>query len=70
MFSTGKLVNGKFTNRDIYNFIVRNIYKSQDYDIFKIWKKIFDTLMTYKQTFDYYHIKDVPHVLDDNLNFG
>lgn len=58
MFSTGKLVNGKFTNRDIYNFIVRSIYKSQDYDIFKIWKKIFDTLMTYKQTFDYYHIKE------------
>lgn len=58
MFTTGKKVNGKTTNRDIYNFIVRNIYKSQDYDIFKIWKKIFDTLMTYKQTFDYYHITE------------
>lgn len=58
MFSTGKLVNGKVTNRDIYNFIVRSIYKSQDHDIFNIWKKIFDTLMTYKQSFDYYHITE------------
>lgn len=58
MFTTGKKVNGKTTNRDIYNFIVRSIYQSQDYDIFKIWKKIFDTLMTYKQSFDYYHITE------------
>lgn len=58
MFTTGKKINGKTTNRDIYNFIVKSIYQSQDYDIFKIWKKLFDTLMTYKQSFDYYYITE------------
>ena len=56
MFKTGKKYDNKTTNRDIYNFIVNSIYNSQDYDIFKIWKTIYDSLMTYKQSFDYYHI--------------
>lgn len=46
------------SNADIYNFIVKNIYESQDYDIFIIWKKLFDSLMTYRESFEFYKITD------------
>lgn len=54
MFRTGKK---KVSNKDIYQFIVANMFRSQNVDIYKIWKKLFDSLMTYRQTFDYYKIK-------------
>ena len=40
-------------NRDIYELIVKTIYKSQDYDIYYIWKMLYNTLMTieYNNTF-------------------
>lgn len=46
------------SNADIYNFIVKSIYESQDYDIFCIWKKIFDSLMTYRESYEFYKITD------------
>ena len=44
------------SNASIYNFIVHNIYESQDHDIFAIWKKLYDSLMTYRQSFEFYKI--------------
>ena len=32
-------------NRDIYDMIVKTIYDSADYDIYSIWKKMYDSLM-------------------------
>jgi len=55
MFKTGKK---KTSNKDIYQLIVGNMFKSQNIDIYRIWKKLFDSMMTYRQTFDYYKIKD------------
>ena len=44
------------SNKDIYKFIVDNIYKAQNVEIYKIWKKIYDTLMTYRHSMEYYKI--------------
>lgn len=59
MFKTNRKPTA--SNKDIYQFIVKNIFLSQDADIYHIWKKLYDTLMTYRQSFEYYKITD-----DDN----
>ena len=43
-------------NRDIYEYIVKTIYNSQDYDIYHIWKMIYETLMTIEYNDDFYKV--------------
>ena len=43
-------------NRDIYELIVKTIYKSQDYDIYHIWKMLYSTLMTIEYNDAFYRV--------------
>ena len=43
-------------NRDIYDMIVKTIYDSADYDIYSIWKKMYDSLMIIDFNDTYYRV--------------
>ena len=44
------------TNKKVYDLIVTNIWKSEDYDIYSIWKKFYDTLMTIELSWEFYKV--------------
>jgi len=43
-------------NKSIYDKIVNTIYQSPDYDIYSIWKKFYDTLMTIEFSDKFYKV--------------
>lgn len=43
-------------NREIYDYIVKTIYKSEDYDIYHIWKTFYDTLMGIRYSNEFYRV--------------
>jgi len=45
-------------NKSIYDLVVHSMYDATDYDIYSIWRKIYGSLMIYKNNMKFFHIKD------------
>lgn len=45
-------------DRDVYNRIVNGMFHCRNHDIYKIWKKFFDSLMVWKYNLDYFKLNN------------
>ena len=58
MKSPKELVDVFRNNKEIYNVIVKGMIDADDYDIYKIWKDLYDSMMRWKFNLDYFKLSD------------
>ena len=56
MKSPAELVDVFRNNKEIYNVIVKGMIDADDYDIYKIWKDLYDSMMRWKFNLDYFKL--------------
>ena len=67
--SFSEFLNTYKTNKKIYETIVRGMKEADTYDIYCIWKKMYDSLMVWKFNLDYFKIS-VPIYNEDGFKTG
>lgn len=46
------------TNKNIYKTIIHGMYEARDYNIYSIWKKMYDSLMTLRFNLEFFKLSD------------
>lgn len=53
-----EFVNMYKTNKDVWGIVTKGMATADTYDIYKIWKKLYDSLMTYEFNLKYFQLND------------
>ena len=58
MVNIDEFVNTYKNNKKIYNIIIRGMARADTYDIYSVWKKMYDSLMIYRFNLEYFRLSN------------